>query len=799
MRVRMGIHTGAPAVRDGTYVGIDVHRAARVMAVAHGGQVLITETTRAALPRSTELLDLGHHWLKDLPAPERLFQLLGDDLPSDFPPLRSLNRSNLPAAANALVGRGSEMSTVLELLARDDVRLVTMLGPGGSGKTRLALEVAAKAGTRYRDGVWFVSLAPLGDSALVASEVARTLGVKETPDEALSVTLAAAVAGQELLLLLDNFEHLMPAAGLVGELLNGARHLDVLVTSREALNLSVEHRIEVPPLPLADAAELFLERARAIRSNVPEEPQAREAVERICLRLDGLPLALELAAAGVSLFSVPALEARLAERLDLPEGARDLPDRQRTLGATIDWSYRLLSPLEQGLFRRLAVFAGGARLESIESIFTDLGAEPIGTVAALVDKSLLRRRDDPDGQPRFWMLETVREYASERAASEGEADEAASRHAAYFLDFAEDAERHFHTRAQAAWLERLETDHDNLRAAFDYYIAHDPSHALRMAAAFGDFWEIHGHIEEGRERLRRALACAPGQGAGAAKARFIAGRFAFFQGQDDEAELLIIEALRLARETGDIHVQVMALTHIGMVAQARGQPTRSVELHEEALIIAREANDELILRVALNNLADTLYTLGNIARARPLLEETLEVSHRLGEPMGTVHAALNLADLELASGELDAAERLIAEARQSSEEIGYEAAIAGALALDALLALHRGELDIAAARIGQSVESLRAAYTIMAGMTLFAAAGTLAAARGDAVRAAQLWAASDHAMRRLGTEDFGGARRLRNEWLARARRAIDARAWQAAWDAGATLLPEQALELAARE
>ena len=328
--------------------------------------------------------------------------------------LRSLARVS-PWRRTRLWAVGRSCRSRLAWLARSDVRLVTMLGPGGSGKTRLALEIATQVAKRYRDGAWFVALAPLADPALVASEIARALGVHETADEPPAVTLTDALERRELLLVIDNFEHLISAAGLIGQLLGAAPHLDVLVTSREGLNLSGEHRMDVPPLPLTDAAELFLARARAVRQDLAVGGEARAAVERICIRLDGLPLALELAAARVALFSVPALEARLAQRLDLSKGPSDLPDRQRTLRATIDWSYRLLSRREQQLFRGFAPFAGGARLEAIESIFTDLGDEPAETVAALIDKSLLRRRDDADGLPRFWML---RQSASKRANTE---------------------------------------------------------------------------------------------------------------------------------------------------------------------------------------------------------------------------------------------------------------------------------------------------------------------------------------------------------------------------------------------
>ena len=797
VRVRMGIHTGAPSAKDGTYVGLDVHCAALVMAAAHGGQVLLTEAAVDALGPTVEVRDVGHHRLKDLPAPVHLFQPVSVDLPAEFPPLRTLSNSNLPAPLHDLIGRSLEVATALQMLERGDVRLVTMLGPGGTGKTRLALEVAAEAVTRYRDGAWFVSLAPIVDASLITSEIAQALGVREPDGRPLEITLGEALSRRELLLVLDNFEHLVQGAGLISRLLEAAPGLSVLVTSREALHLRAEHRLEVAPLPLEDAAELFLERARAVRAEACTEPRDREAVDRICLRLDGLPLALELAAARVVLFGVRALEARLAERLDVVEGPRDLPDRQRTLRATMDWSYQLLSPAEQAMFHSMATFNGGARIEAIEHVVDDPALDPTAALAALLNKSLLRRRDDTDGQPRFWMLETIRQFAWERATEEGDSTGLAAKHAVYFLTYAEEAERHFYTGAQASWLEYLEADHDNLRAAFDYFIASAPSQALRIAAALGDFWEIHGHLSEGQERVLRGLSCAPVEGATASKASFFAGRFAFLQGNVSGAEVLFAQALSAARQAGDTRVQVMALTHEGMVAQALGEPERSIELNEQALAIARAGTDDRILGVALNNLGDTLSTLGERTRARLLLEEALDVSRRLAEPMGTIIATINLGDLALASGDLAAADSLIAEAIRDSEQIDFRAALGAALALNALLELQRGRLETAAACITKSVDYIRDAYNVMLAANVLAAAAALAAAQRDALRAAQLWGASDNAMLTLGITDGGSATHLRDQWLPQVRESADAAAWQAAWESGARLPPHEALAIAA--
>ena len=714
-----------------------------------------------------------------------------------FGDLPSSTRPTLPAAAHPLIGRRSEQERIHALLARDDVRLVTLLGPGGSGKTRLALEVATKLRNRYRDGAWFVSLAPLSDPTLVASEIASAVGVKEAEGQPPMAALCRALARRELLLVVDNFEHLIAAAEVVSQLLAAAPKLDVLATSREPLRVGGEHRLQIPPLPVPDAAQLFMERARAVRADLETGALQHQTVERICERLDGLPLALELAAARVALFSIPALEGRLAQRLDLPEGARDLPDRQRTLRATIDWSYQLLSATEQTLFRGLAPFAGGARLDAIESIFIDLDSEPIDVVAALVDKSLLRRRDDPDGLPRFWMLDTIREYASQRLANRPDAATITVRQADYFREFAEDAERKIHTADQRIMLERLEADHVNLRAALDHLAASNPSAALRMAAALGFFWEIRGHLSEGRERLDRSLASA-GNSPARAMATFHAGRLAFLEGEGSESERIFTEALRLAREVHETRAEALALMHLGVLAQNRGDTAGSEELHGQALVVAKAGSDQWTLRMALNDLGDTLAEAGEAERAQQVLEQALEISRRLGEPYGTAMVTGNLAQLALERGDLDAAQPLIAECLHNAREIRYESITAWALTLEALMALKRGEFDLAVCRLNESIELLRNGYDRAAGPLAVAAAATLAAARNETLIAAQLWGALHREMSRHVIQEAWLVTSLRDEWLPRIRSAISASDWDEAWDRGTRLNPEQALHLAAQ-
>jgi predicted ATPase/class 3 adenylate cyclase len=792
LRVRMGIHTGAPEGRDGGFVGLDVHRAARVMAVAHGGQVLLTAQAREALGGLVEVRDLGYHRLKDLPAPEHLFQLLAPGLGSEFPRLRSLNRSNLPTPASPLIDRREEVARAMGLLSGPEVRLVTLLGAGGAGKTRLALEVAAEAVSRYGDGAWILPLAPIADAALVVSELARVLEVEPVAGEPLEETVVAALSERELLLVLDNFEHLLDSAGLVADLLASAPRVDVLSTSREPLRIRGEQRMDVPPLALDHACELFLARALEVRPELSVQGEDRAAIERLCARLDGLPLALELAAARIAVFGPRALEARLAERLALPEGPRDLPERQRTLRATIDWSYRLLEPAEQTLFRALAPFIGGVRIDSAESIW---GPDGIEGLISLTEKSLLRRSEDADGEPRFWMLETVREFALEQADASETDRSAAETHAEYFFVLAEAAAPHLLGREQHAWLDRLERDHANLRSALEHLTEHAPAQAVRMAGNLAWFWEIRGYAPEARRRINDALRAAPTDSPGRALALLFSGRMALRLGEPAEAEPLLLEALSVARDQGEESVAINAISHLGWKAEASGDSERATARHQEAVTAARTAGDDWILGVALNNCGSWL-TRTNARGGRKLIEEALRLRRRIGEPRGIALTAANLAEYALDAGELDYADTLSEESLRASHEIEYKVMITSALATRAIISLLRDDIESARSRLRQALEMAREAHDIETAPTLLSVAGVVAAIQHEPITAAKLWSASERISRGV-IEEALAATRLRARWQAQARPAApDQATWDAAWKAGAELSFDDALELA---
>jgi len=506
LRVRMALHTGVSEERDGDYFGPALNRAARLLAAGHGGQILLSAATcelaRDHLPSEVALHDLGEHRLKDLSRPEHIFQLDAPDLMADFPPLRTLERrrTNLPTQPTALIGREKELDAIHDILGRASVRLLTLIGPGGIGKTRLALEAAAAALHDFAHGAYFVALAPIGDPTLVVATIAQTLGITERGSRPLLESLIDELRDHHLLLLLDNFEQVLEAAPQLAELLAGCPKLKLLVTSREVLHLYGEHEYAVPPLALPDRAQLppldrlrqyeavrlFIERAQAAKADFAVTNESAPAVAEICYRLDGLPLAIELAAR-IKLFPPQALLARLDQRLALlTGGGRDRPARHQTIRGTIDWSYNLLDVAEQALFARLGVFVGGCTLEAATAVCNADGALPLDVtdgVASLIDKSLLRLKVGAGGEPRFLMLETIREYALERLAARGEGEALRDRHLRHYLALAEAAAPHMRGAEQIVWAERLELEHDNLRAALTWAHEHGAGDGSSTAGA----------------------------------------------------------------------------------------------------------------------------------------------------------------------------------------------------------------------------------------------------------------------------------------------------------------------------
>ncbi len=680
VRVRIGLHTGEAQLVEGTYVGMDVHRAARIAAAGHGGQVVLSDSTRALLDSALELRDLGEHRLKDLTAPERLWQL-GDD---EFPPLRSLNRTNLPVAASPLIGRARELEELLALV-RDGTRIVTITGAGGSGKTRLALQAAAEVVEEFAGGVFFVPLAPLRDSELVLSAIGQAVGAEGD--------LAEHLRGAPTLLVLDNLEHLLEAAPSVARLLADAPPVKVLVTSRAPIRVSGEYEYALDPLADDEAVALFVARAQAVRRGVVPD----ESVRTICRRLDRLPLALELGAARIKLLEPAALLERLERRLPLlTAGHRDAPERQRTLRATIDWSYDLLAPEVQHVFRRLSVFAGSFSMEAAEQI----ADADLDSLAALVDLSLLKSIDGG----RFLMLETIREYALERLGQTGEGDELRRRHAAYFVVFAERAEPHLTGAQQAVWLERLERELDNLRAALPECMdAGEPELELRLVGALWRFWATRGDRSEGRRRLEealardssqqlalrekalagasrlaqfqndleaweafaserlainRGLANSPGIAAALTDLAILVGR----QGKSENARVLLEESRSISHESGETREEARAVGNLGALAWEQGDYERAIQSFGEAIPLFEIVGDLRGIAVSANGVGRAAVLLQRPHEGLGYLKRSLSLAHSLSDQHEASLALEGLALAALQDGDPERATRLLAQA-----------------------------------------------------------------------------------------------------------------------------------------
>jgi predicted ATPase/class 3 adenylate cyclase/DNA-binding CsgD family transcriptional regulator len=719
LRVRLALHTGEAEFCAEDYYSPAVNRCARLRDAAHGGQILLSQATAGlagdALRPGVELRDLGEHRLADLLRPERIFQLIVPDLPADFPPLRTLDirPTNLPVQATPLLGREREVAAVGALLRRVDVRLLTLTGTGGTGKTRLAFQVAADLLEDFTDGVYFVALAPISDPALVVATIAQTLGVTDTGGQPLLEQLKAYLHGKQLLLLLDNFEQVLAAAPMVGELLAAAPLLKVLITSRAALHVYGEQEFPVPPLALPELAQLslvaldilaqypavalFVQRSQAVKPDFVLTAENARAVAEICVRLDGLPLAIELAGARVKLLPPQSLLARLSNRLALlTSGARDLPARQQTLRSTIDWSYHLLDEDAQAVFRRLGVFAGGCTLEAAEAVCNtigDLSLDMLNRIAVLLDQSLLQQTEGSGDEPRFTMLETIREYALERLGANRETDAIHQRHAAYFLELAELADPHFEGADQAMWMERLEAEHANLRTALEWALTDESSTiGLQLAGALWRFWWGHGYSTEGGRWLERALSRSSGAPA-SVRAKLLAGAgwLALLQGDDAGARLLNEECLALGRELGDSWLIAFALRTLGFIANGQGRYDQATTLLQESLTLARDIGDLFLAADSLAGLGLVGWRRGDYSHAQSLVEEGLALCRQLQFQGGIAWLSCDLGEMAYHQGDYTRAAALFEQSLTIRRKLGNQKEVAWTLHCLGEVALAQGD------------------------------------------------------------------------------------------------------------
>jgi predicted ATPase/class 3 adenylate cyclase len=734
LRVRTALHVCAATPDEaGDYRTPGLNRLGRLLTAGHGGQILLSsaalELVRDALPAGASVVDLGAHRFRDLLDPEHVYQLTAPDLLSAFPPLATLDtrRHNLPLQPTPLVGREREVAAVADLLRRPEVRLLTLTGPGGTGKTRLGLQAAAELLEDFPDGVFFVPLAALADPSLVPAAIAEALDVRESGNTPLRELLKNELADKQTLLLLDNFEHLSEATSVLTELLSGCLGLKSLVTSRVPLHVRAEHEFSVSPLALPrrkppptpeqltqyEAVRLFVERAQAVRRDFAVDNENAPAIAEICHRLDGLPLAIELAAARVRLLNPDAMLARLERRLSLlTGGAKDLPDRQRTLRQTIAWSYELLPVGERELFRGLSVFTGGFTFDAAESVAS--GGSNIDDVdildglERLGDQNLLRHIEVETGDLRFAMLETIREFALEELAETGGEADARRKHATYFLTLTEEAEPLLIGREQRLWLDRLEIEHDNLRAAIGWALAEEPETALRLTAALARFWDIRGHIAEGKAWLERALAATNDDAVARAKAIHGAGVLAATQGDSAQAVAWHEAGLRLARQRSDTIIVARTLHELGRIATVHGDSERGTPMLQESLELFREQNDQHGVATSLNYLGEAARFAGDLDDAQRWYDEALTLYRQLGDGVGINVALLNLGATAHARGDLVRATTLYREATAAAHDIADREGIAYGLAGLAGVALDQGDPE-AAARLLGSAAALNAA------------------------------------------------------------------------------------------
>jgi predicted ATPase/DNA-binding CsgD family transcriptional regulator len=638
----------------------------------------------------------------------------------------------LPVSLTSLIGREQEVQAIHALLSHPDVRLLTLTGTAGVGKTRLALEVARELVHDFADGVHVVSLAPISDPAFVISTIAHSIGLTENGSQPLLERLKISQRDKQRLLLLDNFEHVIEASPLLAELLEACPALKLLVTSREVLRLQAEHQFAVPPLALPDskrlpddrslahvpAVHLFIQRAQAIRSDFQLTTDDAATIAEICIRLDGLPLAIELAAARVKVLSLRALLARLEHRLQLlTGGARDLPERHQTLRNTIQWSYDLLSQQEQRLFRRLAVFVGGCTLEAAEalcSMLGDGGTSVLEGVASLLDKSLLQRMEQRHGEPLLMMLETLREYGLEALAANEELETIRQAHATYYLGLAEEAEPEWEGPKQAVWSERLEREHDNVRAAMVWSlqrgeIDRDWEPALRLGGALRRFWQVRGYLSEGRAFLEKVLAGSVEiVSAGHVKALIAMGHVAVLQDDYDRVDAVCQESLPLCQQLGDTWNTARTLYLLGWIAWLKGDLAPARALMEQTLALFRQVDDKSFIAWSLMYLGMIAGRQGNYAEGRLLFEESLARQRALGNKRGTAFSICGYALMLLASQHDEAMVRLLLEESLSLfREVGDKWGDAAASMLLGQVALQRGDVTTARALANESVRLCR--------------------------------------------------------------------------------------------
>ena len=853
LRVRMALHTGAAEERDGDYFGPTLNRCARLLSIAHGDQILLSSATQERaqghLPENTNLRDLGEHRLRDLAKSERVAQLLHPELPREFPALKSLDfiPNNLPLQLTSFIGREREFTEIKRLLStsppaplrlgegspsgRGEVspRLVTLTGSGGCGKTRLSLQVGADLSDEFSDGVWLIELAPLSDSALVTQAVTSTLGVREQPGRSLLETLLDYLQSKQLLLIFDNCEHVLSAcAQLTDNLLKRCPKLKILANSREALGIAGESNYPIFPLPLpevrpqssgktnnwsalaqCESVRLFVERATAVLPTFAITSQNALAIAQICQRLDGIPLAIELAAARVKALSVEQITARLDDSFRLlTGGSRAALPRQQTLRAAMDWGYDLLSEPERALLRRLSVFASGFTLEAAEAVVSEptkglslwvQDSEVLDLLTRLVDKSLVlveERREET----RYRLLETVRQYARDKLLEAHEPEIFRRRHRDYFLKISEHAETKLQGQEQTVWLKRLEREHDNLRAALEWSLAsRETDLALRLVGALWFFWHVHGDWSEGRRCLEESLVASHGSESVAVRAKVIhgSGVLAWRQGDYERATALVEQSWALYRELGDTRQLAYCPNVLGLIAHHQGDDARAVRLLEESLTLFRELNDKRGIAYALNILGLIAHRQGDNERAAQFCEESLRLRRELGDQRGVALVLRLLGGVVLHRGDLKTSAALYKESLGVFRELGDKWGIADSLRQLGRLAHYLGDARQSETLLKESLMRQRELGNKDGIASCLEGLGGVACTRKELERALTLFGAAEALREQIGAPLPLAERADYEHQVSMARAGFGECA--AVWAQGHAMALEQAIEYALQD
>lgn len=868
LRVRMALHTGAATPRDHDYLAPSLNRLARLLAAGAGGQVLVSEATRDllrdVLPPGIQLRPLGEHRLRDLRESERVFQVVGEGLPDHFPALRSLTNltGNLPAELTTFVGRESDVAEIRRLVLDNRVRLLTLTGPGGTGKSRLALHAMAGLQEHFADGIWLVDLAPVIHAGQIMRSIADVLGVRDIPGETLAAAVQTYLQGKQALLLADNVEHLLEGASSLAHLLVASPHLQIVATSRAPLRISGEREYPVTPLSLPDelasddpervmdseAVQLFIDRVQSVRPGFSLTDANAATVAAICQAVDGLPLAIELAAARMRLLPPEAILTRLGNRLALlTGGSRDRPERHQTLEAAIAWSHELLTPDEQIMFRRFAVFAGGATLDATEAVVRSI--EPhfstFDALASLHENSLLVQSDSENDaselEPRFTMLQTIQEFAIRELETSGESDALRQAHACYFLEFARGAASHLVGPDASDWLNQLDAEYDNLRSALDWFCdQRDATRAVLLAGALWRFWWSRGRLDEGRAQLEAALALDVTTDIAAELAEALdgAGILAETQGDYTRAEGYHRQALALSRNRDDQRGIARSLNNLGVLAHDTGDFDQATALLQESLKLARATQDTMLIGTALNDLGRIVYAQEDLGLAESLYRESLALRRQRGDTTEIARSLNNLGFIARDQADLASARQYFTESldlyRQASDRWGSAAPMLGlALSLDhvadreqarallseslkiyqetgdkrnavvarlslADLAREAGNVDEAALLVHEAVRDSVALHDRLGMIDALVGVAALCNARQDHTAAARFLGAIEHATEHEYDDPGSDITTRMSAELDAARSALGTEQFTRAWTVGRELSLEAAATEAAR-